>query len=86
MLAPHQTPTLIDCLLLKNSCIRYCLAAFANRCVRQQQRSEIMQCFAVIVNFFLFPIEAFRTVWRPVVFDEGPNDTSAENEPQGPHA
>jgi hypothetical protein len=49
MLAPHQTPTLIDCLLLKNS-VRYCLAAFANRFVRQQQRSEIMQCFAMIVN------------------------------------
>ncbi|WP_229519467.1 hypothetical protein, partial [Massilia rhizosphaerae] len=28
ILAPHQTPTLIDCLLLKN-CVRYCLAALA---------------------------------------------------------
>jgi hypothetical protein len=54
MLALHQTPTLIDCLLLKN-CIRYCLAALANRFVRQQQRSEIMQCFAMFVNFFLSP-------------------------------
>ncbi|WP_229412253.1 hypothetical protein, partial [Massilia sp. Root1485] len=31
------------------------LAAFANRFVRQQQRSEIMQCFTMFVNFFLFP-------------------------------
>ncbi|MCS0585518.1 hypothetical protein NX784_28455, partial [Massilia pinisoli] len=48
--------------IVKELCIRYCLAALANRCVRQQQRSEIMQCFAVIVNFFLIPFEAFRTV------------------------
>jgi hypothetical protein len=27
----------------------------ANRFVRQQQRSEIMQCFAMIVNFFFSP-------------------------------
>jgi hypothetical protein len=28
------------------------LLRFANRFVRQQQRSEIMQCFAMLVNFF----------------------------------
>ncbi|WP_229412899.1 hypothetical protein, partial [Massilia sp. Root335] len=33
------------------NCIRYCLAALANRFVRQQQRSESMQCFAMFVNF-----------------------------------
>ncbi|WP_229412404.1 hypothetical protein, partial [Massilia sp. Root133] len=38
--------------IVKELRIRYCLAAFANRFVRQQQRSEIMQCFAMFVNFF----------------------------------
>jgi hypothetical protein len=43
MLALHQTPTLIDCLLLKNFVFGTALLRSANRFVRQQQRSEIMQ-------------------------------------------
>jgi len=30
------------------------LLRLANRFVRQQQRSEIMQCFAMFVNFFFY--------------------------------
>jgi hypothetical protein len=36
------------------------LLCSANRFVRQQQRDEIMQCFALIVNFFSIVRRVFR--------------------------
>jgi hypothetical protein len=39
-------------LLIVKELIPYCLAALANRFVRQQHRDEIMQCFAIFVNLF----------------------------------
>jgi hypothetical protein len=38
----------------------------ANRFVRQQQRSEIMQCFAMFVNFFL-PFRGVDFLWISTV-------------------
>ncbi|WP_229412602.1 hypothetical protein, partial [Massilia sp. Root335] len=42
--------------------------------------------FRDVRQLLFLPFEAFRTVKVRFVFDEGPNDTSVENRPQGPHA
>ena len=50
----HQTPTLIDCRLLKNSALEGLAAdpldPATNRCVCQQQRRAIMRYFVQLVN------------------------------------
>uniref|UniRef100_UPI0028B16AFA hypothetical protein n=1 Tax=Massilia sp. TaxID=1882437 RepID=UPI0028B16AFA len=52
-LAPASNAHTYRLLIVKEPLFCTVLLRFANRFVRQQQRSEIMQCFAMFVNFFL---------------------------------
>ncbi|MGG7607792.1 hypothetical protein, partial [Massilia sp. BKSP1R2A-1] len=59
--APSSNAHTYRLLIVKDRCSALPCCVVAKRCVRQQQRSEIMRCFAFIVKpLFSFAVAAFK--------------------------